>query len=230
MPKTPKKKTITMMKDTPSDIAEGRKKAAARKSARYLSNLNDVLGDQAVKISYDTTAKSALKESSSKLEVFNRSGQKPLLSNYTPSTIYFGNQNSDYNTEAKQQSYEIRNSKSDYTERMAEVSSMKKSLLKKNFTLGEEAVEFVSDYQRGYSALPPGAYSRDKEFAEMKAVIAETGKCHFSLGKDKVEYMTNTQAALKQSGSMLKADSKQQADMVKAIKDRLTTTSITLSS
>jgi len=64
---------------------------------------------------------------------------------------------------------------------------MTATLRKHNFSFGEEKIEYVSDQTRGYGSVPLAAYSqRNEARPKIKATIADSRSCHFSLGLDKV--------------------------------------------
>lgn len=63
---------------------------------------------------------------------------------------------------------------------------------KHNFSLGEEPVDYTSDYQSGF-ATKPNIGSMDK--SKLKKQIEEIRKCHFTLGHDKIVYQSDAQRA-----------------------------------
>lgn len=57
------------------------------------------------------------------------------------------------------------------------------------FTLDKQ-IEYVTDYRQNYQTKPEDVHHGDRK-AELKKVIEETRRCHFSLGDDRTEYKSN---------------------------------------
>lgn len=90
-----------------------------------------------------------------------------------------------------------RGTDNDFSKLKQEVTEMKKTLTRHNFTLGDERVVYESDYHRGYGSLPTEAYVKSKDKKEgMRKVIEDSRAAHFSLGNDRPTYLSNTHAAL----------------------------------
>lgn len=99
------------------------------------------------------------------------------------SSIYFGNEPVRYETVAHD-AMKYKGNENDFSKLQREVNDMKITLSRHNFTLGDEKVDYVSDYHRGYGSLPAEAYVHDaKKRQEMQAVVLDSRAAHFSLGK-----------------------------------------------
>jgi hypothetical protein len=147
-----------------------------------------VLGDTSQKTNYDTTTKSAL-ALAHKLSVKQDIIDRPK----NVSSIYFGSNPNEYQTETKRSSASLgKSDRLQYVQRKQEMSQMKTNLLRRNFSFGEEEVEYISDYQRGYVALSPEVYKSGLHREGMKEYLKDVRKCHFSLGQDEVDYKSNT--------------------------------------
>lgn len=113
------------------------------------------------------------------------------------SSIYFGNEPVRYETVAHEAML-YKGNENDFSKLQKEVTDMKVTLSRHNFTLGDEKIEYISDYHRGYGSLPAEAYVHDaKKKQEMQAVVLDSRACHFSLGNDRPQYMSNSHSAMK---------------------------------
>mmetsp|Transcript_28391 Transcript_28391/g.28689 ORF Transcript_28391/g.28689 Transcript_28391/m.28689 type:complete len:291 (+) Transcript_28391:165-1037(+) len=190
-----------------------------------LSQSACVFGDASETTSYNTTTRSALQESANVAgSKGSRSKPKEISSG---STIFFGSTPCDYVTETKRASTALEGDANEYKSRRAEVTAMKQSLLRRNFSLGEEPVEYLSDYQRGFSALPPDTYKGSKR-QEMKEFLDDTRRCHFILGQDQVDYRSNTEMALTKGMGGSSEDAAKQIQQAKALKLKLQKTSFVI--
>ncbi len=104
------------------------------------------------------------------------------------SSIYFGNEPVQYETVAHN-AMQYRGNQNNFSALKEEVTNMKASLRKHNFSFGDERVHYASDYHRGFSSIPREAYAnaKDKKTA-MRGIIEDSRRCHFSLGNDRPEY------------------------------------------
>jgi len=191
-----------------------------------LSKASFEFGNSKEKTLYETTSKAALSASSK--------GHHPVVHIQAKdvgktTSIYFGDQPTDYCSETQRAGTVVSACRSDFTERQAEVAAMKKGLQKRNFTFGEEPVEYQSDYQRGYTALSPDFYSRNNR-SEMKNTLEETRKCHFSLGHDPQAdmYTSDSQRAQKLGASQNLSEIKEHQENAKALKQQLQKTSFVI--
>ena len=80
-----------------------------------------------------------------------------------------------------------------------------------------------------YGSVPIDAY-RDagRNRPQIQSTIEESRKCHFSLGLDKVKYMSNTHSALKLIEGHEASDVSKSAENAKAMKVALQKTSIVI--
>lgn len=208
----------------PSEYARNASKIKTMKAE--LSQSSCAFGDSSEKMSYDTTTKSALRHSA------KSAGQKGVKSEMPEvvkgSAIYFGNTPPDYTSEMKRSTSAISvGEPDDYVKRRAEVATMKQNLLRRNFNLGDEPVEYRSDYQRGFAPLPPDSYKQSKT-EEMKLFLEDIKKCHFTLGSDKVVYRSNTDYALEAGASSTPVDVRKQIQHARELKLKLQKTSFVI--
>jgi hypothetical protein len=188
-----------------------------------LSRTNFVLGDTAQSVNYESTMKQAMKIASNESHLKN-SNIVTARDVAKKSSIYFGNEDTDYRSEA-QRSITHSGDDGTYIRNKKEVSNMKINLLKRNFTLGEEPVEYKSDYQRGFSSLNPELYRQKEKRAEMKQFVEETRRCHFVLGQDDIKYKSNAQESQEKSQLMTGADVRADTENARLLKQQLQKTS-----
>lgn len=106
---------------------------------------------------------------------------------------------------------------------------MTATLRKHNFSFGDEKIDYQSDYNRGYGSLPLEAYKyAQAKQADMKMVIEDQRKAHFSLGNDRAGYMSNTHEALKTIEGHGANDVSKQLERAKQMKTALQKTSIVI--
>lgn len=58
--------------------------------------------------------------------------------------------------------------------------------------MGNEKIAYTTDYREKFQSNPGNCYDHGDRKAELRKVIDETRRCHFSLGDDKPEYLSNT--------------------------------------
>eukprot|EP01041_Mallomonas_annulata_P003340 gene3340-6610_t len=189
-----------------------------------LSQSTCVFGDTSERTSYETTTKSAMNSSARAAGQDCRSHPKEVSKD---SAIYFGSTPCDYSTENRRANSAKNGDREEFKSRRAEVVAMKQNLLKRNFTLGEEPVEYISDYQRGYAAFPPESYVKGGK-EDMKHFLDDTRKCHFSLGQDKVDYTSNTSRALQNGATGSLVDAQKQSENCRELKKKLMMTSFVI--
>eukprot|EP00981_Chlorochromonas_danica_P013759 scaffold6837_cov171-Ochromonas_danica.AAC.6 len=144
------------------------------------------------------------------------------------SSIYFGNEKPVYETVA-QEAMRYRGTANNYNQLKEEVTHMTANLRKHNFTFGDDTPLYETDYHRGYGSLPPQAYGQAKAKKEsMKAVIEDSRACHFSLGNDRPDYLSNTHAALKTIEKHSANDVSKQIENAKQMKAALQKTSFVI--
>lgn len=144
------------------------------------------------------------------------------------SSIYFGNEPVRYETVAHD-AMKYKGNENDFSKLQREVNDMKITLSRHNFTLGDEKVDYVSDYHRGYGSLPAEAYVHDaKKRQEMQAVVLDSRAAHFSLGNDRPHYLSNTHSAMKIIEGQSAQDVSAQIARAKEMKAALQRTSIVI--
>lgn len=144
------------------------------------------------------------------------------------SSIHFGNESVNYNSVA-QDAMRYNGNQNDFTKLKNEVTAMKVQLRKHNFSFGDEKVAYQSDYAAGFGSVPVEAYKVSHlKKADMQASIAEARACHFSLGQDKIQYLSNTQNALQAIDGYNASDVHKQMERSKQMKMALQKTSIVI--
>lgn len=142
------------------------------------------------------------------------------------SSIYFGNEAVEYSSVAHD-SMLYKGNENNFSKLKAEVKEMKTTLTRHNFSFGDEKVDYVSDYHRGYGSLPPESYVHDKKKkASMRAIIDDSRACHFSLGNDRPQYLSNTHSALQTIEGHSAQDVSKGIERAKQMKVALQRTSI----
>lgn len=144
------------------------------------------------------------------------------------SSIHFGNEPVNYSTTA-QDGMKYQGSENNYSKLKEEVKDMTATLRKHNFSFGDEKVNYQSDYNSGYGSMPLEAYrvSGDKKKG-MRAIIEDSRSCHFSLGQDKISYLSNTQQGLKSIEGYGVSDVSKSLRLAQEMKTALQKTSIVI--
>jgi len=117
---------------------------------------------------------------------------------------------------------------SNFDKRKSEIKEMTARLRKHNFSLGEEKVDYTSDYQSGFGAISVSDRSATMDKSKLKAQIEEIRKCHFSLGNDKVVYQSDAQRASKVIEGQKGADVAKNLENARLMKAALQKTSIVI--
>jgi len=113
------------------------------------------------------------------------------------SSIHFGQEPVNY-LSVSHQAMEYKGNQNSFDKMREDIKEMTTTLRKHNFSFGDEPVAYESDYQAGYGHVAMESYrTAGENKAGMKASIAEARKCHFSLGNDKIKYMSNTHSSMK---------------------------------
>jgi len=144
------------------------------------------------------------------------------------SSIHFGQEKTNYQSVAHE-SMEYHGNQNSFEKLRDDIKEMTATLRKHNFSFGDEEVEYKSDYQRGFGSVPLDSY-RDagRNRAGINASIAEARKCHFSLGLDKVKYMSNAHSAMNLTDGHKPGDMARSIENAKAMKTALQKTSIVI--
>lgn len=189
--------------------------AQIKKMKADLTVTNFRLGDEAP--IYETTSRSAALTAVDGLKLNSTGGGGDKMKEMIKkSSLHFGNEPVEY-TSVAHQAMEYRGTQANFTALKEEVGKMATNLRKHNFSFGEEKVHYQSDYNRGFGSVPLDAYkpAPDKK-TKMKAIIEDSRSCHFSLGNDRVGYVSNTQAALRE---VMERDSGDQAASIERARD-----------
>jgi hypothetical protein len=146
------------------------------------------------------------------------------------SSLHFGNEPVRYETVGQDSMKYHGNTNNEYATLKREVQEQTATLRKHNFSFGDEAVLYESDYQRGYGSLPVGACFKDNDKKlGMKAIIEDSRACHFTLGQDQVLYQSNNMRASESIiGKSAGADLNAQTENAKRMKAALQRTSIVI--
>jgi len=208
-------------------VEERAEQASRIKSMKAeLTTTNFKLGDE--RPVYETSNCAAMKQA----ETFQGVGRVQMNANVKEavkkSSIHFGNERVQYATTAHE-AMRYGGNENDFSKLKEEVRTMTETLRKHNFSLGDEKVSYVSDYNSGYGSMPMDAYriSGNKK-AAMRGVIEDSRSCHFSLGNDKTVYMSNTHMALKSVEGSSANDVAKNVEHAKSMKAALQKTSIVI--
>merc|ERR1711939_721888 len=106
-----------------------------------------------------------------------------------------------------------------------EVVKLKTHLRKHNFTFGEEPVDYTTDYKRGFKNVAHTEQTSGPSKEKLKKTIEDTRKCHFTLGNDTPEYVSNTTLALRNSGGVSAEEVRRNLENSKKLKQQLQRTS-----
>lgn len=144
------------------------------------------------------------------------------------SSIHFGNEKVQYGTTAHE-AMRYNGNENNFAQLKDEVKEMTATLRKHNFSFGDERVEYESDYHAGYGSVPIEAYmGRRNNKASMKDIIEDSRSCHFSLGNDKPNYLSNTHSALQNVEGQTTNDISKGLEQARAMKAALQKTSIVI--
>jgi hypothetical protein len=80
----------------------------------------------------------------------------------------------------------------DFQQMRTEVNNLKTHLRRHQISMGNEQAPYTTDYREKFHVNPGSCYDHGDRKAELRKVIEDTRKCHFSLGDDKPEYLSNT--------------------------------------
>ena len=79
----------------------------------------------------------------------------------------------------------------DFQQMRTEVNNLKTHLRRHQISMGNEQAPYTTDYREKFHANPGSCYDHGDRKAELRKVIDDTRRCHFSLGDDKPEYLSN---------------------------------------
>jgi hypothetical protein len=85
---------------------------------------------------------------------------------------------------------------SDFQQMRNEVNNLKTHLRRHQISMGNEKVTYTTDYREKFQSNPEGCYSHGDRKIELRKVIDDTRRCHFSLGDDKPDYLSNAHRSL----------------------------------
>lgn len=200
------------------DIKEREEQLQRNKDMKAnLTKANFCLGDE--KVDYETTFQRGLKP------INGKGTHMPIIKPKMNSSINFGTERPDY-TSVAHQAMTYRGNGNDFNKMKEEVVALKTHLRKHNFSLGEEHVDYQSDYRRGFPPIASENYNHGDRKAALKKVIEDTRKCHFSLGQDQVDYVSNTHRAQNIAPPSNASDVFKQMEHARQMKQQLQKTSI----
>ena len=173
---------------------------------------------------YETVNREAMAASKG-FGTLTRPGENNAKEMIKKSSLHFGNESVKYESVAHE-AMEYRGTQANFSALKKEVGAMSANLRKHNFSFGEEKVLYQSDYSRGYGSVPKESYIKTTDKKDkMRAVIEDSRSCHFSLGNDRVDYLSNTQSALNQINGREANDSSASIERAAAMKAALQKTS-----
>lgn len=201
------------------DVEERQAQGKRNKDMKaQLTRANFSLGDE--KVDYDSTAHSGLRNGANGM-----GGRQERCRPSRESSIQFGaEKNVEYRSVA-QDSMVYHGNANDFEASRKNVVALKTHLRRHQISLGEEKVEYVTDNQRGYPSLDSSNYDHKNRKMELRKVIEESQACHFSLGQDKTEYLSNTHRSQNTNTGVSAADIAQEAANAKRMKQQLQRTS-----
>lgn len=218
---------VSDLRDSESAAAKGsnpEERAAnlerIRKMKADLTTTSFCLGDE--KVEYSTTNADATKARS-------LSGPVSIIRPKQTSSISFGVEKPLYmssNAEAMQYHGNVNN----FTKSREEVTALKAHLRKHNFTLGEEPLQYITDYASGFNA-PKQTKTYEQIAAEKEASrkkIEMSRSSLISFGQDSVEYISDTHRMQKGSSGISLELKEENAAMAANIKSRLQKQSIVI--
>ncbi|CAE7695219.1 unnamed protein product, partial [Symbiodinium microadriaticum] len=128
-----------------------------------LTRANFSLGDE--KVDYDTTTKSSVRAGT---EARSLGQTKPTVSiPAQKSSIDFGSEKPTYKSVA-QESMTYHGTTNDFSKMKADVNALKTHLRRHQISMGDDAIEYTSDYRRGYQQLPAEAYVQGDRKKELQ--------------------------------------------------------------
>mmetsp|Transcript_892 Transcript_892/g.891 ORF Transcript_892/g.891 Transcript_892/m.891 type:complete len:288 (-) Transcript_892:186-1049(-) len=170
------------------DVEERKAQALRNKNMKTeLTSTNFTLGDE--KIDYDTTTKAGLRLAA---EATQSGRNKATISvPAQKSSIDFGREVPSYKSVA-QEAMAYHGNQTDFQQMKSEVAALKSNLRRHQISMGDAKIQYTTDYREKFQANPENCYDHGDRKAELRKVIEDTRKCHFSLGDDKPEYISNT--------------------------------------
>jgi hypothetical protein len=122
------------------------------------------------------------------------------------SSITFGREPTNYTT-VMREATEYKGNPYNFKQIREEITSMKANLRKHNFSLGDDPVDYTSDYTRGYGSIGADHYRSAGQHREaMQKIKADLRATHWVFGQEKVNYMSDTHEALKMAEGKARAD------------------------
>lgn len=110
-----------------------------------------------------------------------------------------------------------------------EVKEMTATLRKHNFTFGDERVVYKTDYEAGYGTVSADAYKESlMKKSKMRGIIEDSRSCHFNLGNDQPEYLSNTHSAFMSAEGRSASDVRAGLERARKMKAELQRTSIVI--
>jgi len=203
------------------DVAERKAQLERNKIMKAdLTRANFSLGDE--KVDYETTTKAGVRAAA---EAELRCKTKPTVSiPAQKSSIDFGSEPPVYKSVA-QEGMTYHGTTNDFAKMKSDVNALKTHLRRHQISMGDDKVDYTSDYRRGYRDMPADTYMQGDRKKELQKVINETRACHFSLGDDKNEYISNTHRAQQGASGSSPAEILASIEHAKKLKQQLQRTS-----
>jgi hypothetical protein len=201
------------------DLAEREAQGKRNKDMKQqLTRANFSLGDE--KVDYDSTAHAGLRNGANGM-----GGRQERCRPSRESSIQFGAEKSINYQSTAQQGMVYSGNANDFEASRKNVIALKTHLRRHQISLGEEQIEYQTDNQRGYPAIDPSNYDHKNRKLELRKVIEESQACHFSLGQDKTEYVSNTHRSQSNNTGVSAADVAREIAHAKQLKAQLQRTS-----
>ena len=201
------------------DVEERRVQGQRNKEMKQqLTRANFSLGDE--KVEYDSIAHEGLRQGACGV-----GGRQSQCTPARESSIQFGSERGvNYKTVA-QESMVYHGNANDFEASRKNVNDLKTHLRRHQISLGDEKVEYVTDNQRGFKAMDSSNYDHQNRKAALRKVILDSQACHFSLGQDKTEYVSNTHRSQRNATELSLADVEKELANAKRMKAQLQSTS-----
>lgn len=201
------------------DIVEREAQGKRNKDMKaQLTRANFSLGDE--KVDYKSTTHHGLRTGCE-----GQGGRQERFNPGRASSIQFGSEkNIDYRSTA-QESMVYNGSANDFAASKKNVQDLKTHLRRHQISLGEDSVEYVTDNQRGFPQIDASNYDHKNRKAELRKVIVESQACHFSLGDDKTEYLSNTHRSQGTMTGQSASDIQKELENARRMKQQLQRTS-----
>jgi hypothetical protein len=190
------------------DVTERKAQALRNKNMKTgLTSTNFSLGD--AKVDYETTSKAGQRHAATGPSKNQAAVSIPAQK----SSIDFGRETPTYRSVAQvlvpvispcllaltltsQEAMAYQGNTTDFQQMRTEVNNLKTHLRRHQISMGNEKVAYTTDYREKFQSNPESCYSHSDRKIELRKVIDDTRRCHFSLGDDKTDYVSNAHRSL----------------------------------